>query len=139
VAVGTDTLLVQMDNGAGSTFVGTQSFEIDPQDWILKSGIALHADDTQNGALPLTIALHPNFPNPFNSGTTIKYDLPEQSQVRLTVYDLVGRTVATLVSEMQPAGRHAIYWDASGISSGTYFYQLQTTHSHLISKLLIIK
>ncbi len=139
VAVGTDTLLVQMNNGTGSVFVGTQSFEIDPLDWILKSGIVMHTDDGQSGALPLTIALHPNFPNPFNAGTTIKYDLPEQSQVRLTVYDLVGRTVATLVSEMQPSGRHAIYWNASGISSGTYFYQLQTAHSRLTSKLLIIK
>ena len=45
VAVGTDTLLVQMNNGTGSVFVGTQSFEIDPLDWILKSGIAAHTDD----------------------------------------------------------------------------------------------
>ncbi len=139
VAVGPDTLLVDMNSGAGSVFVGTQSFEIDPLDWILKSGIVVHTDDTQNDALPLTIALHPNFPNPFNAGTTIKYDLPEQSQVRLTVYDLVGRTVATLVSEMQPAGRHTIDWDASGISSGTYFYQLQTGNGRLTNKLLIIK
>jgi hypothetical protein len=66
-----------------------------------------------------------NYPNPFNPSTTIRYELPEPSQVRLTVYDILGRELSVLVNERRDAGVHEVKFDASGLSSGVYFYRIQ--------------
>jgi hypothetical protein len=81
------------------------------------------------GPLPKDFALNNNFPNPFNSGTMISYDLPKEAQVSLTIYNLEGQPVRLLIQEIQPAGRHAINWngtDQSGrpVGSGVYAYRL---------------
>ena len=76
-------------------------------------------------ALPDTYALDSNYPNPFNPVTTIAYQLPEASHVRLVVYDLYGREVGMLVDEQQSAGRYDVSFDASGLASGTYVYRLE--------------
>jgi hypothetical protein len=66
-----------------------------------------------------------NYPNPFNPTTVISYQLPVSVDVTLKVYDLLGNDVATLVDEYRPAGNYKIEWDATGLSSGIYFYKLQ--------------
>jgi len=66
-----------------------------------------------------------NYPNPFNSSTTIEYGLPEVGQVRIDIYDLLGRKVETLVDEEMQAGRHQVVWDAAGRPSGIYFYRIK--------------
>ena len=76
-------------------------------------------------ALPDTYALDSNYPNPFNPVTTIAYQLPGASHVRLVVYDLYGREVGMLVDEQQSAGRYDVSFDASGLASGTYVYRLE--------------
>jgi len=76
--------------------------------------------------LPHRAFLRHNYPNPFNSATTIEYGLPEAGQVRIDIYDLLGRKVETLVDEEMRAGRHRVVWDASGYSSGVYFYRIET-------------
>jgi hypothetical protein len=78
---------------------------------------------------PSNFILSQNFPNPFNSGTMISYDLPKEAQVSLSIYNLEGQPVCQLVQETQPAGRHAINWngtDQSGrpVGSGVYAYRL---------------
>ena len=81
--------------------------------------------------LPLAFTLHPNHPNPFNPATTIQYDLPRQTQVRLSIYDILGREVALLVQGDQAAGYHQVIWNGRNeqgqpVSSGVYLYRLQT-------------
>jgi hypothetical protein len=76
-------------------------------------------------AIPVSITLLQNYPNPFNPSTTIKYELPKSSDVRLSVYDLLGREVTVLVNERRDAGVHEVKYDAAGLSSGMYLYRLQ--------------
>ena len=75
---------------------------------------------------PLVYALSQNFPNPFNPSTLIRYQLAGAGPVRLTVYDILGREVATLVDGMQQPGAHEARFDGGGLSSGVYLYRLQT-------------
>lgn len=72
----------------------------------------------------LAASLAPNYPNPFAVTTTLTYTLPHPTSVRLAVYDLLGRRVALLVDGKQVAGQHAIRFDATGLSAGTYCYRL---------------
>lgn len=76
-------------------------------------------------ALPEQFVLHPNYPNPFNSSTTIRYAVPAPRHVRLQVVDLLGRRVVTLVDGWQQAGWHTVPFDATGLSSGVYLYRLE--------------
>jgi|ERR1041385_5821569 hypothetical protein len=77
--------------------------------------------------VPLSIGLLQNYPNPFNPSTTIKYDLSEKSLVSLKVFDILGREIMKLVeNERQEAGEHTVTLDASGLSSGSYYYRLIT-------------
>jgi parallel beta-helix repeat protein/predicted outer membrane repeat protein len=75
--------------------------------------------------LPRKQMLFQNYPNPFNSQTTIKFMLSLPQNVRLTIYDLLGRQVRTLINEYMQAGSHRVILDASDLSSGVYFYRLQ--------------
>jgi Secretion system C-terminal sorting domain len=89
--------------------------------------------------LPHKILLCQNYPNPFNPSTTIKFELPGTSDVRLTVYDMVGREVSVLVNEKREAGVHEVKCDGSNLASGVYFYRLQVGVFAVSRKLLILK
>lgn len=90
--------------------------------------------------LPSSVELKQNYPNPFNPSTVISYQLPQASEVMLTVYDLTGRQVATLVDgTMQTAGSHNVTFDAGNLSSGVYIYRLQAGSRILTKKLTLIK
>ena len=75
-------------------------------------------------AVPEQYALVPNYPNPFNPSTEIRFDLPEAEHVRLVVYNARGQEVARLVDQPMSAGTHSVTWDAKGLPSGTYLYRL---------------
>ena len=89
--------------------------------------------------LPDEIELGQNFPNPFNPSTRITYSVPDPTRVHLTVYNVIGQRVATLVSENKPAGRYEVIFDASGLSSGIYLYQLRTDTHTLSRQMLLVK
>lgn len=90
--------------------------------------------------IPTEYALEQNYPNPFNPSTTIKYSLPVRSQLTLTVFDVLGRQVATLVDGAQDAGYHEIVWSgANNTGSGVYFYRLQAGSFVETKKFLLIK
>jgi hypothetical protein len=89
--------------------------------------------------LPTVFALRQNFPNPSNPGTTIRYELPVASTVRLSLFDILGREVSVLVTERREAGIHEIRFDASGLSSGIYFYRLQAGDFVQTKRLLVLK
>jgi hypothetical protein len=80
-----------------------------------------------------------NYPNPFNPSTTIAYELPKSSMVRLVVYDMLGREVAVLVNEEVAAGRHDVQFNASRLASGVYLCQLQAGVPVQTRKLLMVR
>ena len=88
---------------------------------------------------PTTNDLHMNFPNPFNPTTSIHYEIAENNHVTLKVYDVLGRRVATLVDEYMTAGEHNVTFDASRLSSGTYFYELRSGNFRSVKKMLLMK
>ncbi len=95
--------------------------------------------------LPAAFSLADNYPNPFNPATTIQYALPQAADVELTVYNVVGQPVRTLVAEHQNAGRYVVEWDATNdsghsLSSGMYLYRLQAGGEFLeVKKMLLLK
>ena len=89
--------------------------------------------------LPKQFALYQNYPNPFNPSTTISYDLPVNDFVTLKIYDVIGNELETLINEEQPAGYHKINFNASGFSSGMYFYTLQSGNKIFTNKMILIK
>jgi photosystem II stability/assembly factor-like uncharacterized protein len=93
--------------------------------WSFEIGYWTGIDDPAE-FLPETALLAQNYPNPFNPVTTISYRLSERSHVTLTVYDLLGKEVATLVTEDQQPGSYEVTFDGSGFASGVYVYRLKT-------------
>jgi len=83
--------------------------------------------------------LRQNYPNPFNPSTTIKYELPRSSEVRLSVYDMLGREVAILVNERMNAGVHEVKFDGSGLASGVYLYRMWAGEFVATKRLLLLK
>ncbi len=79
------------------------------------------------------------YPNPFNSTARIRYDLLQAGRVELTLYDLQGRLVKTLVDEIVGAGRHEVRAEGAGLASGTYFVRLQTRTNTQTEKILLLK
>ena len=96
-------------------------------------------EDPENEVLPDSFRLQQNYPNPFNPTTQITYELPQNSDVRLEVFDMNGRQVATLVNESVSAGTHTVNFNASDLSSGVYMYRLQAGNTVLTRKLTLIK
>ena len=90
-------------------------------------------------SLPTDYLLEQNFPNPFNPSTVIRYALPENANVNLVVYDILGREIAKLVNGEVDAGYHQILFDGSKLSSGIYFYKLTSGAFIKINKMLLIK
>jgi outer membrane protein assembly factor BamB len=102
------------------------------------------ASDDPKEPLPSDYVLEQNYPNPFNPATTISFALPEQSQVRLSIYNVLGREVAVLVDGSLPAGSYSRVWDGTArsgdrVSSGLYFYRLTTDEVELSKKMLLLK
>ncbi|HTP12845.1 MAG TPA: phosphodiester glycosidase family protein [Bacteroidota bacterium] len=89
--------------------------------------------------IPSDYILYPNYPNPFNPSTEIRFSLPHRDFVKLTIFDVIGRNVATLVSGELQAGTYSTRWNASGFPSGVYFYRLQTRGFVETRKLLLIR
>jgi hypothetical protein len=89
--------------------------------------------------IPHKFSLFQNYPNPFNPVTMIKYQIPINSDVELSIYNLLGQKVTTMVNEHQQAGFHQVEWDASGISSGVYFYQLVSGEYREVRKMMLLR
>jgi len=98
----------------------------------------------QSVKMPAELVLHRAYPNPFNPGTTLAFDLPAAAQVRLTVYDRLGRAVRELMNQKMTAGAHQVYWggvDDHGaqVGSGLYFYRLETQQRVIVGKMSLIR
>jgi hypothetical protein len=94
--------------------------------------------------LPDEFALHQNYPNPFNPVTTLRYDLPENGLVNITIYDMLGRQVKILVNQTQDAGYKSVVWNATNdygkpVSAGIYLYQIQAGKYISTKKMVLLK
>ncbi len=111
----------------------------------LVRAVVVGIDDTPEGEIPRTHALAQNYPNPFNPATTIRYRVGERAQpVKLEIFDMLGRKIATLVNRRQPAGHYEIQWDGRNdagqpVASGTYLYRLEIGDFRQTRRMLLVK
>ena len=94
--------------------------------------------------LPKTYAIHQNYPNPFNPITTLRYGLPEDAMVNITIYDMMGRIVSTLVNENQSSGYKTLQWNATNdsgqpVSAGVYIYAIKAGNFSQTKKMILLK
>ena len=140
----TDSFYVDQEGTNGSyeywiTAVDSAGNESDPSDI---AAVVLSA--SAQTAVPTVFALEQNYPNPFNPSTQIRYALPEATIVTITVYDMMGRKVKTLVQDIQSAGYHTALWNATNdrglpVSAGMYIYTLQAGDHHHMKKMVLLK
>jgi hypothetical protein len=92
-----------------------------------------------NNGLPSTYKVYQNYPNPFNPSTTIRYDLPDQSDVKITVFNMLGQNVQEVVRTNQTAGIYEYVFNGSGLTSGVYFYRIQTNTFTDTKRMVLVK
>ncbi|MCX6641345.1 MAG: T9SS type A sorting domain-containing protein [bacterium] len=131
----------QIWNSSNFTFTkqigaGEGNIEVGIEDWLCSEVLD---NSLQISSAPQEFRLSTNYPNPFNPSTTIRYDLPTANFVNLTVYDLSGRTVATLVSGMRVAGSYEVVFDGSALASGVYIYRLNAGNFNASGKMALLK
>ena len=100
--------------------------------------------DLMLSPVPEEFALHQNYPNPFNPITSLRYDLPEDGLVNITIYDMMGRIVKTLVNVSQTAGFKSVQWNATNdknepVSAGLYLYTIQAGEFRQTKKMVLLK
>jgi hypothetical protein len=95
--------------------------------------------DVKTTLLPKTFALLQNYPNPFNPSTTIRFELPKASKVNLSIYNILGQKIATLVDEFKIPGYYQIKWDAKSMANGIYFYSIRTGDNIVTKKMILLK
>jgi hypothetical protein len=105
----------------------------------INDNTAQELDELELKVVPSEFALSQNFPNPFNPTTNINYQLPVESMVNITVYNMVGQKVATLVNEVKPAGVHIVNLDMSSFSSGSYIYRITADGFSSTKTMMLIK
>lgn len=138
VTIDKDTIVTVFNNALEQTFrislnSKPVSVQLDPEGWVLKKVIS------GSDPYPSQYYLEQNFPNPFNSATTIRYSLPKREQVSLTIYDILGREVETIVNARQLPGSYEYHWAPQSIASGVYFYRLISDEVQLQKKMVVIR
>ena len=102
------------------------------------NGVLTEVAENRPG-IPDNFGISQNYPNPFNPSTNISFNIPKRSQVSLKVFDLLGREVATIVSEEMSAGSYSRTWNAVNMPSGVYFYRLQSGSFNETKKLVLLR
>jgi len=95
--------------------------------------------ETISDQIPKNYALLQNYPNPFNPSTVISWELTDSRIVELSVYNILGEKVTTLVSEKQQAGHHQYLWDAGNMLSGIYFYRFNAGEFQDVKKMILLR
>jgi len=116
--------------------------------WFDKGGVAYTffpdetvtaLDDNDNNLRPDKLALSPNFPNPFNPSTTLRFSIPEATYIQLAIYDLSGKPVDLLISDYLSAGDHQIIWNAENQASGVYLLRLESDTETQIQRMTLLR
>lgn len=89
--------------------------------------------------IPIEYQIYQNYPNPFNPTTTIKYDIPKNTFVKIKVYDITGKLISDLVNSKMEPGSYEVNWNASDYASGVYFYRIETKDFTKVMKMVLIK
>jgi len=95
--------------------------------------------DNENNIAPNSLVLEQNYPNPFNPSTTIKFTIPESSNTVIKIYNTVGSEVATLLNEVKQPGTYEVDFNAADLSSGAYFYAIETDNFREVKKMILLK
>jgi len=142
-----DIYFHDQDNGSWEGNVGFSHLATDQQwnnpgewafTWIGDASVVSGVDD-ESGLVADKFVLYPNYPNPFNPETNIRFSLPEDQVVSLNIYNMTGQLVKNLVNERRSAGMHSVHWNASGVASGVYLYQLQVEGQFITQKMILMK
>jgi hypothetical protein len=123
------TIYLTLEISSGDYHYWTDSIPLD---------IITSIDNSKN-KIPTTYALRQNFPNPFNPTTMINYELPITNDVDLSIYNLLGQKVVTLVLGKKNAGYHQVKWDASGFASGIYYYKIESGEFVDVKKMILLR
>ncbi len=115
-----DSIKVEWINGATNVYTNVP---VNQNATIIENG-ALLSVNNYNSEAPTNFSLRQNFPNPFNPSTKIRFEIPKQSQVKLSVFDITGRLIETLMDEPLGTGNYELQWNGQRFSSGVYFYRL---------------
>ncbi|MCK4406494.1 MAG: T9SS type A sorting domain-containing protein, partial [Bacteroidales bacterium] len=112
--------------------------------YIIRNDIALSVEDDNHLGIPIGFALNQNYPNPFNPETTISFLIPKISKVEISIYNIKGQKIKTLVNKNLQRGHHEILWNGKNengepVSSGIYFYKMETDNFSEIKKAILLK
>ena len=121
----------------GIQFYRDNNFKVLPRDINDISDPSALSDNSDD--IPKIFELHQNYPNPFNPTTIISYSIPVSTHVSVVIFDILGRKIHTLINEQKSPGNYSLSFNGSNLSSGVYFYKLQTKNFTNVKKLLIIK
>jgi hypothetical protein len=132
---GTDIMDNEMAFGTNHKFTLTSNDLTITDNW----GVVTAIERQNDAAIPVAYQLSQNYPNPFNPSTIIQYNLPNPGIVSLKIFDVLGREVITLVNEEQKAGVYKVSFDASKLSSGVYFYRIQSGSFVSTKKMMLLK
>lgn len=142
-AMNTDPTLIKVEEGntftsmKGVLFFSFNFYKLAPRKNDDFLGYSTNVEELNN--LPKEYSLNQNYPNPFNPSTTITYSIQNEGMTKLTIYNLLGQAVKTLINEVQPAGSYKVSFDASSLPSGVYFYSLSSGNFQSVKKMLLIK
>ena len=134
-----DLVGASLDQGVNNIeviYTGPTTFSLDYVDVLKIEGLSTSIEDE---TLASDFELSQNYPNPFNPTTNISFNLPQASDVSLTVYNVIGQRVAVLANEVLQSGAHTYKFDASNLASGMYLYRLKTDNFSTTKKMMLIK
>jgi len=133
-------VLPSLKNGTHKVFINSLSYIDLPIRQTTGSNVADNFIRENSGVNePETFSLGQNYPNPFNPATTINYNIASAGKVELKVFDILGREVMTLVNDIQDAGSHSVLFNASNLSSGVYFYRINSGSFSDVKKMILVK
>jgi len=140
VVVSDGQLNLRLKNDGGTSMTGAWN----SLDILIDSLFVSIKDQRQEPGIPTRFAIFQNYPNPFNSKTRIQFDLPQTTDVSMSIYDTLGRLIRLLGQARYPAGTHGIIWDgknsnASDAPSGLYFYRIETKACRMTKKMLLLR
>jgi hypothetical protein len=125
--------VIDLNNDGNDEILSLQNSHLRIYDLIVQTAI------NDQPPSPDKFFLSQNYPNPLNAQTTISYSLPTVSEVKIDIFDILGRKIETLVSGNQPAGKHSIIWNAEKASSGMYFYRIEAGSYSDTKRCLLLK